>query len=155
MTGGLLWYGHKCMHGNDNVAEDDFYPGTSKSMERVFSDECYKQAKDEGCSVEVVWQDGDSSSAKSVATHHLSGKVFKCGAHVGRAHANSLKEALFQFSTDIKKEYKGKFPQVLKAKCSCERHKAGCGCLSNSFIKGARINHCCLEHFKDPIEYAK
>lgn len=158
MTGGLLWYGHKCMRGNDNVVEDDLYLGTSKSMEGVLSDECYKQAKDEGCLVEVVWQDGDSSSAKSVATHHPNGKVFKCGGHVGRAHANCLKEAAKkkEFSSDIKSKYKEKFPEVLKAKCSCERHKAGCGCLSDSFIKGARINHfCCLQQCKDPNEYAQ
>lgn len=61
LTGGLLWYGHKCMRGNDNVVEEDLYQGTAKSMEGVLSDECYKQAKVEGCSVEVVWQDGDSS----------------------------------------------------------------------------------------------
>lgn len=119
MTGGLLWYGHKCMRGNDNVVEDDLYLGTSKSMEGVLSDECYKQAKDEGCLVEVVWQDGDSSSAKSVATHHPNGKVFKCGGYVGRAHANCLKAAAKkkEFSSDIKSKYKEKFPEVLKAKC--------------------------------------
>ena len=60
------------------------------------------------------------------------------------------------FSTDIKSKYKGKFPQVLKAKCSCERHKADCGCLSESFIKGACINHfCCLQQCKDPNEYVQ
>ena len=45
---------------------------------------------------------------------------------------------------------------MLKAKCSCERHKADCGCLSESFIKGACINHfCCLQQYKDPNEYAQ
>lgn len=48
MTGGLLWYGHKCMRGNDDLVDDDLYEGTAKSMERVLSDECYGQAKVEG-----------------------------------------------------------------------------------------------------------
>ena len=30
------------------------------------AEECYQMAKDEGCDVEVVWQDGDSSAQKSV-----------------------------------------------------------------------------------------
>ena len=34
--------------------------------------------------------------------------------------------------------------------------RAGCGCLSDSFIKGAGINHfCCMQHCKDPVECAK
>ena len=157
MTGGLLWYGHKCMRGNDDVVDDDLYEGTAKSMEGVLSDECYEQAKVEGCSVEVVWQDGDSSSAKSVVKHHPNGKIYKCGGHVGRAHANSLKEAAKkkEFSSDIKTKYKERFPQVLTAKCQCTRHKAGCGCMSDSFIKGARINHfCCLQQCQNSTEYA-
>ena len=80
------------MHGNDDVVDEDLYEGTAKSMEGVLWDECYGQAKVEGCSVEVMWQDRDSSSAKSVAKHHPDGKVYKCAVHVGRAHANSLKE---------------------------------------------------------------
>ena len=79
----------------------------------VLSDECYKQAKDEGCLVEVVWQDGDSSSAKSVVIHHPNGKVFKCGGHVGRAHDNCLKEAA----------KKRRFPLTLKASTKENFHK--------------------------------
>ena len=93
MTGGLLWYGHKCMRGKDDVVDDDLYEGTAKSMEGFLAEECYKEAKDEGCKVEVVWQDGDSSAAKSVRQQFPEAKVFKCGGHVGRAHYNNLKEA--------------------------------------------------------------
>ena len=25
LTGGLLWYGHKCMRGKDDVVEEDLY----------------------------------------------------------------------------------------------------------------------------------
>lgn len=158
LTGGLLWYGHKCMRGNDDVIEEDLYEGTAKPMEGVLADECYKQAKEEGCVVNTVWQDGDSSSAKSVTLHHPTTKVFKCGGHVGRAFANSLKEASKkkEFSVDIKQKYMEKFPLVETVKCKCNRHKLSCGCLSDAFIKGARINHfCLLQQCKEPEEYAK
>ena len=35
-------------------------------MDGILAGECYRQAKDEGCNIEVVWHDGDSSSQKSV-----------------------------------------------------------------------------------------
>ena len=73
--------------------EEELYEGTSKLMEGVLSDESYEQAKTEGCLVEVVWQDGDSSAANSLKRHHPNGKVYKCAGHVGRAHTNNLKEA--------------------------------------------------------------
>ena len=50
-------------------------------MEGTLADECYGQAKNEGCKVKVVWQD------------HPTGKVYKCGGHMGRVHTNNLKEA--------------------------------------------------------------
>lgn len=46
LTGGLLWYGHKCMQGKD-VIDEELYAGTAKSMEGVLAGECYKQAKEE------------------------------------------------------------------------------------------------------------
>lgn len=55
-------------------------------------DNCHKQAKVEGCIVDTVWQDGDSSPAESVTAPHPTAKVYKCGDHVGRAFTNSLKE---------------------------------------------------------------
>ena len=51
MSGGLVWYGHKCMKGSDDVVEEDLYDGTAKSMEGVLAGECYGQAKEEGCNV--------------------------------------------------------------------------------------------------------
>ena len=93
LTGGLLWYGHKCMRGKDDVVEEELFEGTAKSMEGILAEECYKQARDEGCKVEVVWEDGDSCAAKSVKKHHLDGNVYKCGGHVSRARFNQLKEA--------------------------------------------------------------
>ena len=158
LSGALLWFGHKCMRGKDGIVEDDLYEGTAKSMEGMLADECYKQAKDEGCDIAVVWQDGDSSSQKSVEKHHGKGKVFKCGGHVGRAHTNNLKEAakLKQFSETVKQRHREQFPDVDTAKCQCKRHSQTCGCLSEQFIKGARINHfCCLQQCNSPAEYAR
>lgn len=136
------------MRGKDDVVEEELYEGTAKLMEGVLANECYEQPKNEGCKVEVVWQDGDSSAAKSNSLHRLAGKVYKCGGHVGRAHSNNLREAAKkkEFSEDMKSKYKGTFPEIETAKCKCKRHRAGCGCISNLFIKGARINHfCCLQ----------
>ena len=62
------------MRGKDNAVEDELFEGTAKTMERILAEECYKEARDEGCKVEVVWQDGDSSSAKSVQKYHTDGK---------------------------------------------------------------------------------
>lgn len=131
LTGGLLWYGHKCMRGKDGVLEDELFEGTAKSMEGILAEECYKEARDEGCKVEVVWQDGDSSAALAVSKFHKEGKVYKCGGHVGRAHYNKLKEVSKKkvFSADIKTKYKEKFPHVESVACKCEKHKAGYGCL--------------------------
>ena len=157
LTGGLLWYGHKCMRGKDNVIKEELYEGTAKSMEGVLADQCYQQAKAEGCKVHTVWQDGDSTSAKAVSLHHPTAKVYKCGGHVGRAHTNNLKEAAKkkEFSEDMKRKYKEKFPSIETMKCKCSRHKSGCGCLSDSFIKGARINHfIILRQSETPEEYA-
>ena len=153
LTSGLLWYGHKCVRGKDDVVEEELYEGTAKSMEGVLADECYEQAKNERCKVEVVWQYGDSSAAKSISLHHPAGKVYKCGGHVGRAHSNNLREAAKkkEFSEDMKSKYKAKFPEIETAKCKCKRHRAGCGCISDSFTKGARINHfCCLQQCTNP-----
>lgn len=95
LTGGLLWYGHKCMQGKDTVVNKELFEGTAKSVEGILAEECYKQAADEGSKVEVVWQDGDSSAAKAIRQCHPDGKVFKCGGHVGRAHINQLKDAAY------------------------------------------------------------
>ena len=124
MNGELLWYAHKCMRGKEKVVSKALFEVTSKSMEGIMSDECYERAKEEGCKVEVVWQDGDSSAAKSVKKHHLEGKVCKCGGHVGRAHVNQLKEAAKKdFTEGIKAKYRAKFHEVTSSKCICVRHR--------------------------------
>ena len=134
LTGGLLWYGHKCMRG-----DEELYADTAKYMEGILAGECYKQAKDEGCNVDTVLQDGDSSSAKSVTEHHSNSKVYKCGGHVGCAHTNNLKEPAKkkEFSKEVAQKFKDKFSNIKTLKCKCEQHKSGCGCLSETFIKGS------------------
>ena len=126
----------------------------------MLADQCYKAPKDEGCEVEVVWQDGDSSSMKSVEKVFGAEprKVFKCGGHVGRAHGNNLKKLAKQkqFSATQIARLKEKFPDVEHVKCACKRQSKTCGCLSDTFTKNTRINHfCCLQQCNDPAEYAR
>lgn len=76
-------------------------------------------------------------------------------SHVGKAHINSLKEFAQkkEFSEEKKNKHKGKFPSVVTAKCHCKIDKASCGCLTDAFIKGARINHfCVLQKCRSPKE---
>lgn len=115
LTGGLLWYGHKCMRERDDVVQEDLFEGTAKSMEKILAEECYKEAKEEGCKVEVVWQDGNSSSAKSVKKYHPEREILTCGGHVGRVHYNQLKEwaKKKELSSDMKRKYKDNFPKVI------------------------------------------
>ena len=62
----ILWYGHLCMRGSDDVVEDPLYPGTAKSAEGHLAGKLFQQAREEGCQVSVNWQDSDSSSAKAI-----------------------------------------------------------------------------------------
>ena len=41
----------------NGAVEDALFEGTAKSMEGMLAEECYKEASDEGCKVEVVWHD--------------------------------------------------------------------------------------------------
>ena len=65
LTGALLWYGHASMRGSDSLIEDDLYEGTAKSAEGFLAAVLFKKANDEGCSIEINWQDKDSLSEKS------------------------------------------------------------------------------------------
>ena len=47
ISGGILWYGHKCMKGSDDVVDDELYHRTLKLMEGGLLDECYNQAKED------------------------------------------------------------------------------------------------------------
>ena len=77
------------MLGNDDVAEPVF-PGTAKSAEGHLAEVLFKRVKEEGCKIEVNWQDNDSSAAKSVALAFPSAQIMFCAGHVGRAHTHRL-----------------------------------------------------------------
>ena len=115
-------------------------------------------AKEEGMHVEVQWQDGDSSFAKSFREHYPDeerSKVMLCGGHIARAHTKQLIEFARQksFSVHNQDTYKKKFPAVTTAKCHCpNRHSKKCGCFSKTFLRGARtiFFYCLLQAGTDP-----
>ena len=58
----ILWYEHLCMRGGDEVIEEPLWPGTSKATEGYLAGMLFGKAKEEGCKIELNWQDTDSSS---------------------------------------------------------------------------------------------
>ncbi len=64
---------------------DELYQGTAKSAEGYLAGILFEKAKDEGCTIQVNWQDQDSSSEKSfraVYGTETSARVMKRGGHV-------------------------------------------------------------------------
>ena len=55
------------MRGAD---KDKLYHGTAKGAEGFAASMAFKEAKGEGLHIEVQWQDGDTSSAKSFREHY-------------------------------------------------------------------------------------
>ena len=86
----ILWYGHLCMRGSDDVVEEPLYPGTAKSAEGRLAGKLVQQAKEEGCQVLVNWQNSDSSSDKAITTVYPLVSIMYCSGHVGRALAHRL-----------------------------------------------------------------
>ena len=66
LNNSLLYFIHLCMRGPD---KDTLYHGTAKGTEGYAASIAFRTAKEEGMHVEVQWQDGDSSSAKSFREH--------------------------------------------------------------------------------------
>ena len=92
--------------------------------------------------VEVHWQDADSSS-NVVSEVFLTAKIMTCGGHAGRAHKNLLEVRAKQesFTNAFIARYEKQYPEVRTLTCHCRgKHKAGCGCLSVSFIGKALTN---------------
>ena len=150
LTGALLWYGHACMKGSDPIISDELYQGTAKSAEGYLAGILFEKAKEEGCAIEVNWQDQDSSSEKAfraVYTSETSARVMKCGGHVGRSHANALKElkSKKEFDSGYIARHKVEFPAVEEVVCKCKgkRHSKNCGCFNDGFIESARRNLFC------------
>lgn len=71
----------------------------------------------------------------------------KCGGHVGRSHANALKQhkTAKEFATGFIDKHMKDFPAVKTVKCNCtgEKHSANCGSFTDAFIESARRNLYC------------
>ena len=164
MTGALLYVVHVCMRGEDDLVEGELYKGTAKSAEGYAADEAFGMAKDDGMHVEVQWQDADSSSSASFRKHYpdeTKSRIMLCAGHVGRCHTKALTK-LSQKKSFTKRyinKHKESFPEVETVKCCCDggNHSQGCGCMSDGFLRQARINFfCCLvQSGKDPDAFAK
>ena len=154
MNNSLLYVVHLCMRGNDNVIDEDLFEGTSKAAEGHAAEIAFGLARDDNVHIEVHWQDGDSSSANSLCVYYpdeTKTRVMLCGGHVARSHINKLKSLADKkiFAKRYKKKHRLKFPTVDTVECCCEsgNHKKGCGCMSEGFLRQARINFfCCLVH---------
>ena len=145
MNGAVLYYRHLCQRGKDTVVEGDLYQGTSKFAEGYGASMVFEQAKKEGLQIEVHFEDGDSSSPLSLKEFYPEAQLIICGGHGARSHEKQLKNLQKRkfFSSDEKKQYRKKYPNIDSAECHCiNRHayKAGCGCFSDGFIKQARSN---------------
>ena len=165
MNNSLLYFVHVCMRGKENdTVGGELYQGTAKGAEGYGASIAFQRAKEEGMHVEVQWQDGDSSAAKAFREHFTDetrSRVMLCGGHVARSFTKSLGEFAKQksFSATMQDLHRKQFPDVDTVKCCCpRRHSKNCGCLSKSFIKGARTNFFyCLLHgdaTKDPNAFA-
>ena len=147
------------MRGDDDIIDEPLYPGTSKSAEGHMARVLFQRAKDEGCTIEVNWQDNDSSSAKAVRDVFDDAKIMHCAGHVGRAHGNRLTDlkSLKTFSAAYIKKHCHTHPNVATVKCVCQgkNHHQGCGCITEGFIRAARINHflCCVQADCNPSQY--
>ncbi|XP_028417004.1 uncharacterized protein LOC114541219 [Dendronephthya gigantea] len=117
------------MRGKVDVIDEDLFAGTSKSMEGCPAKECYKEAKDEGCNVEVVWQDGDSSAANAISKINHFCCLQQCDK--SEEYARRLIALGTYHSKDIHTRVDGKscgfHPDIV---CSCgdcdEDEKIGC-----------------------------
>lgn len=69
MTGALLYVVHKCQRGEDKIIEEPLYEGTSSGAEGNSADKVFYDAKCEGISIEVHWQDDDSTSSAAIRVH--------------------------------------------------------------------------------------
>ena len=81
-----------------------------------------------------------------------------CGPCIEKKNLKEYKTKK-KFSDAFVKLHENEFPTVSQVKCHCpSRHSysKGCGCLSDSFIKQARLNlYCCMiQADKDPNAFA-
>ena len=82
-----------------------------------------------------------------------SAREMKCGGHVGRAHANALKELKSkteECDSGYIVKHKNQFPAVEEVACNCEgkRHPKNCGCFNDGFIESVQHNlFCAITHY--------
>ena len=65
ITATTLHFVHLCMRGRETDAGGELYKGMAKGAKGYAAEIAFAKAKKEGMHIEVQWQDGDSSSAKS------------------------------------------------------------------------------------------
>ena len=133
------------MKGSDTTIPDELYQRTSKSAEGYLAALVFQKSREGGCEI-----DQDSSAEKSfrlVYGPETSARVMKCDGHVGRSHANVLKElkSRKEFDSGYIGKYKARFPEVenISFNCKGKRHSSKCGCIRNGFIESARRNLFC------------
>ncbi|KXJ07142.1 hypothetical protein AC249_AIPGENE6000 [Exaiptasia diaphana] len=164
LTGGILYYGHLCMRGSNNISDTELWQGTAKAAEGHMAHVLFNKAKEEGMSIALNWQDQDSSSGQSFRSVFPDGdlnRIMLCGGHVGRSHGNNIKEykgkkVLDQGFID---KHKNENPDVLSVKCVCagKKHSKNCGCINDNFILGAKRNHfsALKQSGNNPSEYSR
>ena len=144
LTNTILWYGHACMRGDDDVIEEPLYPGTSKSAEGYLAEKLFQKAKDEGCCISVNWQDSDSSAAKSVKRIFPSIQIMYSSGHIGQAHSNQLNaKKTFTIMLTIMLTNTSRHTKLWSAAVR-GGNKAGCWCITKGFIRNACQLHSCL-----------
>ncbi len=134
-TGALLFRIHLCQ--NDS---EELYKGTSKGTEGYAARMLYKEARDLGITVEINWQDDDSSTSKAIREIYPEAEIMICRGHEGRSHLNQLKKlkSLKKFTTQLFAKHKKHIPDLKNESCCCTRHKKGCGCFTDKFILNSR-----------------
>ena len=116
-------------------------------------------------------QDGDGGTEGlfKLVNPESECRVRLCGGHHNRAFiARLMKSAAMkswpatQKALDEWKANGAPLPATVDGegkplKCHCTRHKAGCGCMSDSFLQRTRLNHtlCMSQAGNDPAKYKR
>jgi len=123
----LLQYGHVSMRARN---KDESWPGTAKAAEGHLATVCFAEMKKLGMKMEVNFQDGDSSSEQAVEGVEQD-ITYGCRNHFVRAHGHVLE------TLKAKKTSEGS-----SEKCDCynKNHRQSCGCITDDFIRQAKMN---------------
>ncbi|XP_064382851.1 uncharacterized protein LOC135331569 isoform X2 [Halichondria panicea] len=136
-TGELLFRIHLSQKGGDNL-----YKGTSKGAEGYAARKLFQQAKEEGMKLEINRQDDDSSTSKAIRGIYEDVEIMMCRGHEGRSHLNQLKKLMQMkaFTSTMFKSHQNHIADIQNKPCSCsgKKHKKGCGCFTDQFIKNSR-----------------